>query len=114
MTRHAKKYLFDIKQSIEYIQSYIADHDNLAAFAEDVMTLDAIERRVAIIGEATFKLKKMGVLFAATDSLINRRNTIVHQYDEFTPRAIWRHIHEDLPAILTEVSDLLNSPDTPS
>jgi len=112
MTRHAKKYLFDIKQSIEYIQSYTADHHDLATFAEDIMTLDAIERRIGIIGEAASKLKKMGVLLAETDSLINRRNTIIHQYDEFTPRAIWRHIQEDLPLVLSEAEELLSLPDT--
>lgn len=55
----------------------------------------------------------MGVRLEDHDAIINRRNTIIHQYDDFTERAIWRHIKKDLPKVKTEVLELLEEPETP-
>ncbi|MEM7659020.1 MAG: HepT-like ribonuclease domain-containing protein [Bacteroidota bacterium] len=84
---------------------------HLATFSNSPMIVDVVERRIGIIGEAASKLAKLSLYLSATDSLINRRNTIIHQYDDFSHRALWRHIKEDLPSVLTEVAELLEQPE---
>ncbi|MEM9717678.1 MAG: HepT-like ribonuclease domain-containing protein, partial [Bacteroidota bacterium] len=67
----------------------------------------AVERELQIIGEAASRLRKMGVELETTDQLINRRNTIVHQYDSFQPRTIWNFVTYQMPLIQKEVEELL-------
>lgn len=54
MTRKAKKYLWDIAHSIEQIEAHIAEIDDLDAYKKNLLVRDAVERRLTIIGEATY------------------------------------------------------------
>ena len=110
MTTKAKKYLFDILRSIELIEQHLAGVPNLTAYEQDIKTQDAVERRMIIISEALRRLAEMGISLAQSDRLINRRNTIVHQYDQFLPEAIWRSVEKELPDLKVEVSRRLNAP----
>ncbi|MDX2249127.1 MAG: HepT-like ribonuclease domain-containing protein [Bacteroidia bacterium] len=100
MSRNPKKYLYDISASIEIIlNDYLAGIDSFEVYNENRMVRDAIERRLLIIAEAAHKLHQMGVVLALSDPIINRRNTIAHQYDEINPRKIWQSLHRELPAL---------------
>ena len=105
MNRKALKYLWDIKDCIEHIQTYIQETKTLESFIQNSLVQDAVERRLIILGEATKRLQQMGVSLSYSDSSINRRNTIIHQYDDFSAKSIWRHIQEDLPGLLKEVHE---------
>ncbi len=110
MTRRVKKYLFDISYSIDAIlNNYLSAVDSLEQYEEDMMLQDAVERRLIIIGEALNKLQKMDVELATADRLINRRNTLAHQYDDYNTETIWRSIHQDLPPLKIEVDSMLAS-----
>ncbi|MEO1385107.1 MAG: HepT-like ribonuclease domain-containing protein, partial [Bacteroidota bacterium] len=50
-------------------------------FIKDLKTIRAVERELAIIGEAAHHLQKLKVNFIGRDQIINKRNTLVHQYD---------------------------------
>ncbi len=108
MNIKAKKYLYDILRSAEMIEQHLIGIEDLFAYEQDIKTQDAVERRMIIISEALRRLTEMGVSLTQADRLINRRNTIVHQYDQFLPEAIWRSVQKELPALKTEVAKLLN------
>ena len=107
MTRKGKKYLFDILQSIQLIEDHIKDVPDLETYVSDIKTQDAVERRLIIISEALRRLNQIGVVLSKSDSLINRRNTIVHQYDQFSPEAIWRSVLQELPPLKQEAEQLI-------
>ncbi|MEZ4825966.1 MAG: HepT-like ribonuclease domain-containing protein [Bacteroidia bacterium] len=112
MTRNSKKYLFDILSCIKDIQNqHLFEVQNIQDFENDKTIMRAVERELEIIGEAAYRLRQMGVNLMQADSLINRRNTIIHQYDSFQPRTIWYFIKQQLPELETEVQDLLKSND---
>ncbi|MEM6261734.1 MAG: HepT-like ribonuclease domain-containing protein [Bacteroidota bacterium] len=110
MTRKAKKYLFDILTAIQNIQDFhLSGIDSLQDFEEDVTAMRAVERELEIIGEAAYRLRKLDIHLTQADELINRRNTIIHQYDGFHPKAIWYFVAKKLQRLKEETSQVLNS-----
>ncbi|MEL6652330.1 MAG: HepT-like ribonuclease domain-containing protein, partial [Bacteroidota bacterium] len=59
----------------------------------------------AIIGEAAFQLRRNDFRFAGQDQLINRRNTLVHQYDAARPANLWNYITYKLPELQQILSE---------
>ena len=86
---------------------YLDGIHSLDDYENDSKTQDAIERRLLIIAEALYKLRRLGTNLPSADQIINRRNTIAHQYDEYNPYAIWDSIHKELPDLKVEVDRLL-------
>ncbi|MEO1450633.1 MAG: HepT-like ribonuclease domain-containing protein [Bacteroidota bacterium] len=109
MTQKQKEYLLDIQYSIEAIESYLETTPTLKDFLSDQRTRDAIERRLTIISEAASRLHKAGLKLDHADPIINRRNTILHQYDAFQPTSIWKAVKHDIPAVKLEIQSLLSS-----
>ena len=110
MTRKAKKYLFDIKTAAEKIQNqYLSTATSYKVLETDDMLRDAIERQIIIIGEAVYRLKQSGVVLSDYDRIINRRNTLVHQYDVIKAQTLWTFCKFELVTIKTEVESLLAS-----
>ena len=86
MTRKQKKYLFDILQSIADIeQVHIVGIETEEAFCNDLKSIRSVKRELAIIGEAANQLRKIDIHFSGQNEAINRRNTLVHQYDAARP-----------------------------
>lgn len=109
MTREAKKFLFDISSAIDHIFSvHLNGISNKADFESDLTVLRAVERELGIIGEACLKLQQMKVMLSGADPMINRRNTLAHQYDAFKPSNIWDLVFHDLPGLKSEVDGLLD------
>ena len=59
MQHNVKKYLFDIKVSIESIYEYLGNERNFNKYLENKLLRRAIERELEIIGEATNKILKI-------------------------------------------------------
>ena len=59
MKREVKKYLFDIKTSIESINSYLGETRNFFEYQNNKLLRRGIERELEIIGEAMSKLLKI-------------------------------------------------------
>jgi uncharacterized protein with HEPN domain len=109
MPKNQKKYLYDISESIRIIfDDYLKNINSLDEYEADSKTQDAVERRLIIIAEALHRLREMGIRLPSTDEIINRRNSITHQYDEYNPRTIWLSLFRDLPPLQTEADHLLN------
>lgn len=107
MDRKAKKYLYDILGAIESIEAYTENVLSLSEFDQDAKTRHAVENRIIVIGEAAYKLRRIGVSLPQADQLINRRNTFVHQYDSFSVEVVWKVIKNQIPQLKVEVSSLL-------
>ena len=77
------KYLEDIRQSIEAIQRYTSDLSSAEEYANDEETIDAVERRLSIIGEALFKAEKLvaNLPVSKKKMIIALRHILVHEYD---------------------------------
>ena len=108
MSRIEKKYLYDISTSISTIfDDFLVGVDTYEQYKADAKTQAAVERVLMIIGEAIFKLRRKGITLSSGDQIINRRNTIAHQYDEYNPDTIWNSVHRELPGLKEEVDGLL-------
>lgn len=59
MKLEVEKFLMDISLSINLIEEFISDIDTFGDYEEDIKTQSAVERHLAIIGEALNKLKKL-------------------------------------------------------
>ena len=59
MNPEIKKYLDDILHSISVIENHIEDISTLKDYETDQKTIDSVERRLVIIGEALFKADKI-------------------------------------------------------
>ncbi len=107
MPKNPNKYLFDILDSILLIQHYLHEVGGWEELEENFEKVDALHRRFSIIGEAAYRLQKMGMKLLHSDWVINLRNTLVHQYDEVGVDTLWFRAKEDLPLLLNEVKQKL-------
>jgi len=71
MSPEIKKYLDDILHSISVIENHVADVFSLKEYESNQKTIDSVERRLAIIGEALFKADKIDNNLSITDKKNN-------------------------------------------
>ena len=57
MTDQGKKFLSDILQAIELIESFVFDIKDFDNYLSDLKTQSAVERQLGIIGEAVNKFE---------------------------------------------------------
>lgn len=109
MKPESLKYLFDIKESIELVESHLTGIEQLAAYREDKKTIDAIERRLAIIGEALWKATKLEPELSITNKnkIIGLRHILVHDYDLIDDDTIWTICKKYLPLLQEEILTIL-------
>lgn len=109
MLPDVKKFLVDILLSVDIILEYLTDVKSYAEFAKNKMAVDAIERRLAIIGEALAKAIKADDTITVSDSkkIIGLRHILVHDYDLVDEPIIWKIINVNIPVLKKEVAILL-------
>jgi len=107
--RNLRLYIEDILESIEAIESYMADVNNFDDFANDRKTYSATIREYIIIGEAILPL---------LESLENKfpnyewrmikdfRNFIVHEYFGIDLQIIWDITNLELNELKTKIKSL--------
>jgi uncharacterized protein with HEPN domain len=108
MTERAKKYLFDILFAIDAIDEFI---QNLSFFEyeQDLKTKSAVERQMAIIGEAVNKFIKeeTEVNLNYAKEIINFRNRLIHAYDSIDDSIVWAIKKKHLPELKSEINKIL-------
>ncbi|MGL4955877.1 MAG: HepT-like ribonuclease domain-containing protein [Bacteroidales bacterium] len=109
MQLEVKKWLFDIKESINAIESYLGDKRDFNIYSSNKMLRRAIEREFEIIGEAMGRIDKLAphVHISSKRQIINMRNRVIHGYDKIDDAIIWGTIVRYLPALKAEVELLL-------
>jgi uncharacterized protein with HEPN domain len=110
MNDQAKKYLYDIKDSIGSIYIHLNGIDDFDRFTQNLTIKRAIERELEIIGEAMNLLLIADPSIRISDSrkIIAMRNRIIHGYDSVDDTVIWNVIISNLSILKSEVEALLN------
>ena len=83
MNPESLKYVEDILDSIEMIEFHLRDIKSFSEYSSNLTVIDAVERRLAIIGEALRKITKLDPELKVTDQqkIIGLRHILVHDYD---------------------------------
>ncbi len=110
MNPEVLKFLYDIYESINAIESYLVGIDTLTEYKDDNKTIDAVERRLAIIGEALNKADKLDAMLTISDKnkIIGLRHILVHDYDMMDNNSIWLICKKHLPKLKEDVKIILD------
>ena len=108
MMEKSKKYLSDIRMAIDLIQDFVADTPDFDLYQSDLKTQSAVERQLAIIGEALNKLKQLesDLLIQSDRQIIGFRNRLIHAYDSIDNAIVWVIIRRHLPKLKKEIQNL--------
>ena len=111
MKRETKKYLFDIKTSIDSIFDYLGDNRNFFEYQNNKLLRRGIEREIEIIGEAMNRIMKISheIKVENARQIVDARNWVIHGYDKVDDVIIWGIISIHLPKLKAEVEDLLSN-----
>lgn len=109
MQLEIKKFLFDIRESIESIENYLGDKHDFKVYMSNKMLRRAVEREFEIIGEAMNRIEKIDptIDIASKKQIIGMRNRVIHGYDKIDNEIIWGTIVRHLPTLKTEINSLL-------
>lgn len=104
-----KKYLLDIKDSIEAINRYLGENRNYKEFTNNRLLKRGVEREFEIIGEAINKALKIDKSLRITNAkrIVSLRNYIIHAYDNVNDATLWGIIINNMPELYDEINDLL-------
>lgn len=98
--RDAAQFIVDGTEGVSY-----------AAFVENRLIRQALERNFIIIGEAVNRLRRHDPVVAARISaiteIIGMRNVLIHVYDEIDYLRVWSTIEKSVPILLWEAASLL-------
>ena len=111
MNPEISKLLNDIFKSICVIEGHLGNISTVTAYSNDIKTIDAVERRLAIIGEALWKADRTDASLIVSDKkkIISLRHILVHDYDLIEDAAIWMICKKNMPILKKEVETILNS-----
>ena len=105
MTEREKKFLSDISSSIKLIESFTKDIKSFSEYQKDLKTKGAVERHLAIIGEAVNKFLKASAPndLRNASQIISLRNRLIHSYDNIDDTIIWSIVTRHLGPLKDEV-----------
>ncbi|MEP6583536.1 MAG: HepT-like ribonuclease domain-containing protein [Ginsengibacter sp.] len=104
-----KKFVQDILYSISMIESHLTGVKSFKDYTSNYTIIDAVERRLAIIGEALWKANKLNKEILVTDQnkIIGLRHILVHDYDLIDDASIWKIVHSNLKVLKEEIQKYL-------
>ena len=116
MKHKINKYLYDILNSINYIESFLGENRNFYDYENNHMLKRAVEREFEIIGEALNRILKINpnIIISNSRNIIGLRNHIIHAYDNIVDEIIWGIINKNLPQLKIEVKKLIDTNDSES
>ena len=105
MTEKSKKYLSDILMAIDLIEKFTVDITDFNIYQNDLKTQSAVERQLAIIGEALNQLKKIepDLEIENAKQIIGFRNRLIHAYDSIDNSIVWAIINRNLKKLKEEI-----------
>ncbi len=111
MMDKSKKYLSDVSIAIDLIEQFTADVTSFTQYSDDLKTQSAVERQLAIIGEALNKLKKTNpnIVIEHDRQIISFRNRLVHAYDSIDNAIVWAILQRHINQLKIEIEKLMNS-----
>jgi len=105
MTEKERKFLSDISNSIELIETFTKDLKSFTDYQKDLKTKGAVERHLGIIGEALNKFLKESETndLKNASQIISLRNRLIHSYDNVDDSIIWSIITRHLKPLKEEI-----------
>ncbi|WP_417909742.1 DUF86 domain-containing protein [Candidatus Electronema sp. PJ] len=104
--------LEDAVAACELILQFTQDMDE-EQYDADLKTQSAVERQFEIIGEALNRIKHIDpTLLDRIDNwreIIGFRNVIAHGYDVIENAIIWDSVLKDIPLLLVQLKQMLNT-----
>lgn len=109
MNQKMKKYLYDIKISIDSVNDYLGAQRVFAEYQKNKLLRRAIERELEIIGEAISSLLKLEPTINIKDArkIVNLRNWVIHGYDKVDDVIVWGILTKNLPILKNDIDKLL-------
>lgn len=109
MNNDIKKYLFDIRESVESIENFLGEKRDFNHYINNKMLRRAIEREFEIIGEAMHRIDKIDstINISCKKQIISMRNRVIHGYDKIDDEIVWGVIIRHLPVLKKEIGDLI-------
>jgi uncharacterized protein with HEPN domain len=104
----SKKYLSDILLAIELIEDFTVGVD-FYNYNSDRKTQSAVERQLAIVGEALNQFRKCETEFEIKNDkqIVAFRNRLVHAYDSLDNSIVWAILDRHIKPLKSEVEHLL-------
>ncbi len=102
-------YIKHIRDAIFDIETYLQDK-SLRDLESDSMLLDAVVRKLEIIGEATNKLSekfKSEYPQIVYRDIVDMRNFLIHEYFGINPKVVWDTCKFDLQTLKNHILDIL-------
>ena len=95
------KYWSDIVVAIDAITAFTQGVGTLNEYVADHKTRSAVERQLAIIGEAVRHLQRLDPAFDLSDAkdIVGMRNRLIHSYDNVSDKIVWQVVRSDLPKL---------------
>lgn len=110
MDERILKSLYDIKASIEEIDTYFIEYPkDFHQYSSNLILRRAIERDLEIIGEAVNRILKQDPEFPIENAhkIVGLRNQIIHAYDNISDENIWAIIQKHIPLLKEEVAKFI-------
>jgi uncharacterized protein with HEPN domain len=110
MDGQIRTWLYDVLTAIEEVEGFFGNGPKrFADYRVDVRTRRAVERNVAIMGEAMNRILKVDPDFTITAArqIVDTRNRVVHGYDSVSDETMWGIVINHLPLLKAEVERLL-------
>jgi uncharacterized protein with HEPN domain len=101
MTDRSAKYWSDILTAITEIEGFVEGTVSLNTYVRDVKTKRAVERGLAIVGEAMGMLMKQHpeLKVESARAIVGMRNRLIHSYDSVDDKIVWEVVRNYLPAL---------------
>ena len=109
MTERSSKYLSDILLAIALIEEFTAGITDFNIYNTDRKTQSAVERQLAIIGEALNQFKKLEpqIIIQNDKQIVSFRNRLVHAYDSIDNSIEWAILNKHLQPLKLEISEFV-------
>jgi uncharacterized protein with HEPN domain len=105
MTGKSLKYLSDILMAIKLIEDFTKEIEDYKAYDQDRKTQSAVERQLAVIGEALNHIRKIepAIEIENDKQIIAFRNRLIHAYDSIDNSIVWVIINRHLSILKAEI-----------
>lgn len=109
MKHDVQKYLTDVLEAIDLIHIHVAGIGDLASYQASVTVKDAVVRRLTIIGEALYQIRRhdKNIAINHKENIIGLRHILVHDYDIVEDKLIWSIVTTHLEPLRKEVERLV-------
>jgi uncharacterized protein with HEPN domain len=113
MDERIHKWLYDIKLSIEEIDSFFQHEEkDFFKYRANIMLKRAVERNLEIIGEAVNRIvtrdNSYNEKISNAKSIIGLRNQVIHAYNNISDENIWSILIYHLPKLKSEIELLIS------